>query len=188
MKFPSLTRLPSALRVREYRQSDLEACVAIYRSNLAEFLPDTVELLVDHLSEPFSYFLVIESQTAILACGGVDIEAESNGAGLAFGMVRRDHHVCGLGSLLTLTRLALLDGEHDPAFVGLETTLAVEPFYQRFGFERLSNPEQRYTGGSYYISMGLALPMQEREAVRAFLARCPVEFDIEFPHHQDVQS
>jgi hypothetical protein len=43
--------------------------------------------------------------------------------------------------------MALLDAEHDPAFVGLETTLLVEPFYQRFGFERLARPEQRFTGG-----------------------------------------
>jgi len=182
MQLPSLTRLPADLRVGEYQPSDLDACLAIYRSNVAEFLPDSIELFEAHLSEPFSYFLVAESLTAVLACGGLDIRADANSAGLTFGMVRRDSHRCGLGSLLTLTRLALLDGEHDPAFVGLETTLAIEPFYQRFGFERLSYPEQRYSGGSSYISMGLSLSMQQRDSFREYLATLPVTFDIEFPN------
>src|SRR5688572_33102879 len=100
--------------VREYEPRDLDACVAIYRANLEEFLPDTLYLFVDHLTQPFSYFLVIESSNSVCACGGIDVNAESNEAGLTFGMVRRESHRCGIGSLLTLSRLALLDGEHDP--------------------------------------------------------------------------
>ena len=80
-----------------------------------------------------------------------------------------------------LTRLALLDGEYDPAFVGLETTLAVEPFYRRSGFERLSHPEQRYTGGSYYVSMGLWMRKEERDTIREYISTLPITFDIEFP-------
>lgn len=182
----NLSRLPAALCVREYQPADFDACLAIYRSNLAEFLPDAIELFATHLEEPFSYYLIVESQASILACGGLDIQADSNSAGLTFGMVRRDLHRFGLGSLLTLTRLALLDGEHDPAFVGLETTLAVEPFYRSLGFDRLSRPEQRYAGGSYYVSMGLSLSMQERDAIRAYLATLPVAFNIEFPNDRNA--
>src|SRR5688572_18846163 len=177
---PNLSRLPAQLRVREYDPADLDACAAIYRSNLHEFLPDTLELFVDHLTQPFSYFLVIESQNQICACGGLDINAEANDSGLTFGMVRRDLHHCGIGSLLTLARLALLDGEHDPAFVGLETTLAVEGFYRRFAFERLSNPEQRYAGGSYYVGMGRSVAMPERDRIRALLLDLPIRFDLEY--------
>ncbi len=178
MKLPSLSRLPADLCVREYQPTDLDACLEIYRSNLAEYLPDTIELFETHLSEPFSYFLVVESASAILACGGLDMQADSNEAAFTFGMVRRDSHRLGLGSLLTLTRLGLLDGEHDPAFVGLETTLAVEPFYRRFGFERLSVPEQRYSGGGYYVGMGLWLSMQQRDSICEYLTSLPVTFRI----------
>jgi hypothetical protein len=76
--------------------------------------------------------------------------------------------------------LALLDGEHDPACVSLETTLAMEPFYQRFGFERLSYPEQRYSGGAYYVGMALSLSMQHRDAIREYLTSLPVTFHVEF--------
>lgn len=185
MELPNLSRLPAHLCVREYQPTDLDACLDIYRSNLAEFLPDTIELLESHLSEPFSYFLVVESPTLILACGGLDIDADANCVGFTFGMVRREMHRSGIGSLLTLTRLALLDGEHDPAFVGLETTLAVEPFYQRFGFERLSYPEQPYPGGSYYVGMGLSLSMQQRDVIREHLVSLPIRFNLEFPNVSD---
>jgi ribosomal protein S18 acetylase RimI-like enzyme len=181
MELPNLSRLPAGLIVREYLLTDLDACCDIYRSNLAEFLPDSIELLESHLSDPFSYFLIVQSPTSILACGGLDIHADSNHAGLTFGMVRREFHRTGLGSLLTLTRLALLDGEHDPAFVELETSLAVESFYQRFGFERLSYPEQRYSGGSSYVNMGLSLSMRTRDLIREHLSTLAVSFTIEFP-------
>ena len=186
MQLPILSRLPAHLSVREYRPTDLDACLDIYRSNLAEFLPDSIELLESHLSEPFSYFLIVESSTSVFACGGLDIQADSNSAGLAFGMVRREFHRSGIGSLLTLTRLALLDDEYDPAFVGLETTLAVEPFYQRFGFERLSYPEQRYPGGSYYVSMALSLSMQQRDDIREYLGSLPITLHLEFPNNRNV--
>jgi hypothetical protein len=82
--------------------------------------------------------------------------------------------------------MALLDAEHDPAFVGLETTLLVEPFYQRFGFERLARPEQRYTDGASFVDMGMWLPMKQRDDIRAFLKTLPVELDIEFPNDRDA--
>ena len=182
MKLPELSRLPAHLSVREYQSADLDACLDIYRSNSAEFLPDTIELLECHLSEPFSYYLIVESPTSILACGGIDIHADANSAGLTFGMVRREFHRTGLGTLLTLTRLALLDGEHDPAFVRLETALEVEPFYRRFGFERMSYPEHRYSGGSYYIDMDLSFSMQQRDVIRDYLSALPVVFNVVFPN------
>ncbi len=188
MELPNLTRLPVALRVREYQSSDLDACLAIYRSNLAKFLPHDIEMFATHLMEPYSYYLIVESQESILACGGLDIQADTNHAGLTFGMVHNDSHRCGLGSILLLTRLALLDGEHDPAFVGLETTLAVEPFYKRFGFERLSLPDQRYAGGSYYVNMGISIPMHERDSIHAYLATLPIRFDFDFPNDLNARA
>ena len=105
MDLPTLSRLPTDLCVREYQPTDLDSCLDIYRSNVAEFLPESIDLLERHLSEPFSYFLVVESSTSVLACGGIDIQADSNSAGLTFGMVRREFHRIGIGSLLTLARL-----------------------------------------------------------------------------------
>ena len=81
----------------------------------------------------------------------------------------------------------MLDAEHDPALVGLETTLAVEPFYKCFGFERLSSPERRYHGGSYYVNMALALPMHERDLVREYLLTLPVVLNVSFPDDRDFQ-
>lgn len=181
MQLPSLNHLPPDLYIREYLPSDMDACLEIYRSNLAEFLPSTLGLFHAHLSGAFSYYLVIASGDAILGCGGLDIRADRNHAGLAFGMVRRDSHGLGIGSLLLLARLALVDREHDPAFIGLETSVAVAMFYERFGFQPLSHPEIRYVGGSYYINMGLSLTLHERDAIRAHLVSLPILLDIEFP-------
>ncbi len=181
MHSQSLSRIPKDLVVREYRPEDLNACLNIYASNIEEFLPAALELLIDYLEGPFSYYLVIETKGEIVGCGGLDIMAEANHAAFCFGMVRRNWHRKGLGSLLTLTRLALAEADHDPAYFGLETAMLTEPFYTRFDFERLSIPEQRYVGGSYYVSMGLWLPVKSRDEIRAELKLLTVDFDLEFP-------
>jgi N-acetylglutamate synthase-like GNAT family acetyltransferase len=181
MHTQSLFRLPKDLIVREYRPEDLKACSNIYASNIEDFLPPALELLIDHLEGPFSYYLVLETNGEIVGCGGLDMMAEANHAAFNFGMVRRDWHGQGLGSLLTSTRLALIEAENDPAYFGLETSIHTEPFYSRFGFERSSIPEQRYVGGTYFVSMGLWLPMKSRDEIRAELHQKLVHFDIEFP-------
>lgn len=188
MQLSTLLHLPSSLQLREYQPADLDACLSLYRSNLAEFLPDAIELFESHLTKPFSYYLVIESSDSIAACGGLDIRGDCNNAGFSFGMVRRDSHRRGLGSLLTLTRLALLDGEHDPASVFLETTIAVEPFYQRFGFQRKSHPEPRYAGGSSYVNMELTISVHQRNLIREHLSKLPVVFNIEFPNFENTST
>jgi N-acetylglutamate synthase-like GNAT family acetyltransferase len=181
MHTQSLSKLPDDLLIREYRAEDLKACEEIYTSNIEDFLPPALNLLLDYLEGPFSYYLVAEINGEIVSCGGLDLMAEANQAAFNFGMVRRDWHGRGLGSLLTLTRLGLIEAEHDPAYLGLETTLRTESFYQRFGFERLTKPEQRYVGGSYYVSMGIWLSTNARNEIRAELAQLPVRFELEFP-------
>ncbi|MES2708071.1 MAG: GNAT family N-acetyltransferase [Verrucomicrobiota bacterium] len=180
MAHRALSRLPTDLILREYQSDDLQKCSEIYTSNIREFLPNNLGLLIDHLSQPFSYFLVIETKETVIACGGMDLFAEANAAGFNFGLVLRDFHGQGLGTLLVLTRLALVDDDHDPAHISLETSVLTEPFYAKFGFERLSSPEQRYLEGTYYIMMGLWLTILERNEIRTFLKTLPVRFDFEF--------
>lgn len=187
MDFPDLKRLPAELRIRNYQPADFDACSAIYHSNLNGFLPDTPELFIKYLSKPPRHYLVIESSGAIVACGGLETRSDINASAFAFGMVHREFHHRGLGSLLVLTRLALFDGEHDPISVSMETTVTVEAFYRQFGFYRTSAPEYKYPGAAKYLSMSRWLYMEDRDSIRHYLAGLPVTFDFEFSNVEGVE-
>ncbi|HSJ02298.1 MAG: GNAT family N-acetyltransferase [Verrucomicrobium sp.] len=176
----NLAHLPAGLVVREFQPEDRDACVAIYASN-EEFLPPGMSESFGHwLDLGTSYLLVIEQAGEVVACGGLEIDGDKNANGAHYGLVRKDRHRLGLGTLLTLTRLALVPSDHDPAFVGLETSIRTEPFYQRFGFERLNKPVSRYAGASYFVDMGLWLPAKQKEELIKTVQALPVEFQLDF--------
>ena len=176
----NLAHLPAGLVVREYTTDDKEACLAIYRSNEDLLPPDLIESYADWLDMGTSYMLVVEREGRIVACGGLEIDGDKNSNQMNCGLVLREHHRKGLGTLLTLTRLALVPPDHDPAFVGMETSVQTEPFYQRFGFERLSKPVSRYAGASYFLDMGVWLPASQKAELQAVLQALPVQFQLDF--------
>jgi N-acetylglutamate synthase-like GNAT family acetyltransferase len=174
------SKLPSGLVIREYRPEDREACLDVYRSN-EDLLPPALELLYEEwLEMGTSYHLVIEREGKILACGGLEIDGDRNANSMVYGKVRRENHRQGLGTLLMLSRLALVPGDHDPAYAGLETSVGNELFFLKLGFERLNNPVARYAGASYFVDMGLWLSAAQKEEMRALLLSLPVTFEIDF--------
>ncbi|WP_038159008.1 GNAT family N-acetyltransferase [Verrucomicrobium sp. BvORR106] len=176
----NLSHLPTGLVVREYTPDDKEACLDIYRSNEDLLPPDLIEAYADWLDIGTSYMLVIEQGGEVLACGGLEIDGSKNSNQINCGLVRRSHHRKGLGTLLNLTRLALVPQDHDPAFVGMETSVSNEPFFNKFGFERLNKPVSRYAGASYFLDMGMWLPASQKQELLTLLKSLPVDFRVDF--------
>lgn len=176
----NLAHLPPGLVIREFTDDDKAACLDIYRSNEDLLPPDLADAYADWLDIGTSYMLVVELNGEILACGGLEIDGSKNSNQMNCGLVRRGHHRKGLGTLLTLTRLALVPQDHDPAFVGMETSIQNEPYFNKFGFERLSKPVSRYPGASYFLDMGMWLPASQKQELLALLQALPVEYRVDF--------
>src|SRR3954471_513610 len=113
---------PSVLRLRAYRELDFTGCMSVYASNRGFTLPNDASLMERHLKDAFVHYLVIEGAEGIVACGGIDPRGDINRADLCFGMVHRAHHGCGIGTLLLLSRLALVDCSEGEVMVFLETS------------------------------------------------------------------
>lgn len=130
----------SSDRVRAFVESDVEACVALMRDNTPEFF--TRSELADFepwLMSNTSPYLVIEDDTReIIACGGYDVDADRESAGLTWGMVARSKHRQGLGSLLLGERLKRIAEDGRASQVVLDTSQHSRGFFERYGFRVVS--------------------------------------------------
>ncbi len=126
----------SALDVsRRYMPADRSACLRIFDGNVPTFFDATEQRafsnFLDNDAITLSY-QVIERQGRVVACGGLAVNGSS--ADLCWGMVAREVHGTGLGSLLTMARLEAARAIPGVEQVRLDTSQHTKGFYQRFGF------------------------------------------------------
>lgn len=176
-------------RIREYQPDDLEACVEIYRSNEPDYLnPAGLGSFIEFLNVGTSYYLVIEYDGDIVACGGLELIGDSDTATLVYGMVLREYHRRGFGTTLLAARMALLETEDRPVELWLQTTRASVPFYGRFGFSlhSVSNkaPGADHDGASVWLS----LDDQDIEDVRLALDERSIQIFLHDPAEEDEEE
>ena len=164
--------------VRECQPIEHERCLEIYRSNEGTFIaPGHIGEFTDFLSEPISYFFVVEdSGGQIVGCGGVELPAQNPElAGLTFGMIDSAHHRKGFGTSLLGARIAVLDEE---SVIGMETSLEAVGFYARYGFELDSVTPDRLGKGNDYGNLILDVSEDDKSSVRGALIEVGVQIQL----------
>lgn len=157
-------------RIREYAPEDLEACVEIYRSNAPEYLdPRGEDAFVEFLTVGTSYYLVLEHDGDIVACGGLELIGDSDSAALVYGMVHREYQRRGFGTTLLAARMALLEPEERPIELKMVTSKAALPFYGRFGFTLQRVDQDRTSPQRGQATFWLGLDPQDIGDVRDVL-------------------
>jgi ribosomal protein S18 acetylase RimI-like enzyme len=162
-----MTQIP--FKIRAYTDQDREACLSVFDSNLPTFFaPDErmdFELYLDDLAErgENAEYLVLETSAGILACGGYHVN--NNQAGLAWGMVTRDHHRQGIGLRLILERLRRIAAQPEITSIILDTSQHSQGFFARLGFEVVQILENNYAIGLHRIDMKLELDSSARNRI-----------------------
>lgn len=136
------------MHVRDYQAADLEACMALFDSNLDPyFVREERAEFEAYLQELPEGYLVVESDDGrLLACGGYAVE-KSGHAIFCWGMVLRDTHRSGVGTLLAKERLARIAAHTNATEVHLHTSQHTTGFYQRFGFTETKRVMDGYGPG-----------------------------------------
>lgn len=145
--------------IRAFTPADTPVCLAVFESNMPDFfLPFERADFEAYLHSPGAYW-VVEQAGELVACGGVwqNFSRPERRAGLAWGMVRRDLHRSGLGSLLLRHRLAALRGMGE-AECWIDTTQHSAPFYALNGFR-----ETKRTLGGYGPGLDEVIMVRELE-------------------------
>ncbi|RBP45638.1 N-acetylglutamate synthase-like GNAT family acetyltransferase [Roseimicrobium gellanilyticum] len=160
----------TACTIREYTAEDLPACLAIYHSNEGVYYPaGHVEKFTDFLERGTSYFLVVEHESEIVGCGGLELSGDGPWAWLACGMIHKDRQKKGLGTTLLAARLSLLEPEGRPVLVRVRTGTTAAAFYDRFGFTLHSVAQNQYGPGEHGGNLELLIRPEEVDALRATL-------------------
>lgn len=173
-------------RVREFQPEDLEACVEIYRSNEPDYLdPAGLKAFVEFLAIGTSYYLVIEYDGDVIACGGLELVGDSDTAHLVHGMVHREYHRRGFGTTLLAARIALLETEDRPLELWLQTTRFSAPFYGRYGFAlHAVSPGATKDRASVWLS----IDDQDIEDVRLALEERSIQIFLNDPDEDDADE
>lgn len=156
--------------IRVYNDPDRAACLSLFDTNTPDFFdPDEREefmLYLDDLSErgPNAEYLVLVAGASVLACGGLYV-TENLEAGLAWGMVARDHHGAGLGKRLLLERLRRIARRANVRAVVLDTSQRSSGFFERFGFQVVRVTEDGYGEGLHRVDMKLELNAEARARI-----------------------
>ncbi|TDU70913.1 N-acetylglutamate synthase-like GNAT family acetyltransferase [Prosthecobacter fusiformis] len=176
-------------RIREFEPEDLEACVEIYRSNAPDYLSEEgLEAYIEFLALGTSYYLVIEHDGEIVACGGLELIGDSDTATLVHGMVHGEYHRQGFGTTLLAARLALLECEVRPQEVWVNTTAATLPFYGRFGFAYHSSSGKRPGADEGRASVWMSVDDQDIEDIRYALEERGIKIFLNDPNEDDTEE
>lgn len=160
---------------RRYESTDLDACLALFDSNVPKFFSlverPGFERFLSHFAGGWN-FHVIESAGRIVACAGYAVAPAGATATLCWGMVDGALHRRGYGSRLLLTRLEAIRERGGVDLVLLDTSQHTQAFYSRFGFVAQQVTPDGYGGGLDRWDMVLridetvASPQQRSEVIR----------------------
>ncbi|MEK9500290.1 GNAT family N-acetyltransferase [Gaopeijia maritima] len=130
------TVLASGHRLRLFRPSDREACLAVFDSNVPDFFGvherrEYVEFLG---SLPGPYWVLEEGAGLIVGAGGYALVEDEGRADLCWGMVHGARHGEGLGRTLTEVRMDQALRHPRVREFRISTSQHTRGFYERLGF------------------------------------------------------
>lgn len=121
--------------IREYRPSDLEGVIRVFRSNIPKYFGQEEESgLRSYLGEfPHDYFIV-DIGNQIVGSGGFALNRDEQTVSLCWGMIRSDHLGTGLGKKLTEYRIVRIGERYPETPIVISTSQHTQGFYEKFGF------------------------------------------------------
>ncbi|MEM6985652.1 MAG: GNAT family N-acetyltransferase [Pseudomonadota bacterium] len=142
------------LEIVPYSGEFRTACLAVFDSNLGRFFAEYERQLfadfLDKHTDTLPYFVVLDDGV-VVACGGYGKEGER--VSLNWGMVLRDRHRTGLGSVLTRFRISQSAEVYPGVPVEIETSQHTMGFYLRHGFQLLKHVADGFAPGIDKVHM-----------------------------------
>jgi ribosomal protein S18 acetylase RimI-like enzyme len=137
------------MEIRAYRNEDLEAVVAIFRSNIPKYFTPAEEAgLYEFLDGYSEDYYVVEVGGEVVGSGGIALnELESPTVSLCWGMVHRDHLGTGLGRNLTEFRIKYSREKYGDVPLTIGTSQHTQGFYEKFGFRLTEYEKDGYGPG-----------------------------------------
>ena len=141
--------MSNEVNLRPYSADDLDAVVAVFRSNIPKyFTPAEEPGLYEFLDGYAEDYYVVEIDGDVVGSGGVawnDLEKPT--VSLCWGMVRRDHLGTGLGKKLTKFRIKYAREKYGDVPLTIGTSQHTQGFYEKFGFRLVEHTADGFGPG-----------------------------------------
>lgn len=122
------------MTIRTYTPADKEAILHLLRLNTPEYFSPTEEKdLIDYLENHAEHFFVVESENAIVGCGGYNLSDDLTQGRISWDIFHPQHQGKGLGSMLTKYRIEKLKAYPGIA-ISVRTSQLAFRFYEKLGF------------------------------------------------------
>jgi N-acetylglutamate synthase-like GNAT family acetyltransferase len=170
----------SPITFRRLQESDIPACLEIYKLNEPGRFPEGVIAKYEQcLRDQSSYFMVAEKNGRVVATGGISYFQKPHLVMLCFGLIRPENQRAGIGAASLLARLALLK-QDQPAYRVLICAVTKSfGYYQRFGFQLFGTwPDHQ---GKDHPLGALTVTYEEVQQCRKLLT----DHGISFPQDED---
>lgn len=138
------------MNLRPYEQRDVDAVVAIFRSNIPKYFgPEEEQGLHEFLAtERADNYYVIENDGEVVGAGGIAFnDIDSPTVSLCWGMVREDFLGTGLGKELTRFRIELARDKYPGLPITIGTSQHTRGFYEKFGFQLVEHTPNGFGPG-----------------------------------------
>lgn len=138
------------MEIRRYTTADLDAVVAVFRSNIPKYFgPSEESGLHDFLRDYSDDYYVLKVDGTVVGAGGIALNGDLDPptVSLCWGMVRKDHQGAGLGKALTEFRINLSAEKYPGVAMTTETSHHTEGFYARFGFRTVEHTPNGFGPG-----------------------------------------
>ncbi len=135
--------------IRSYTTTDRDAIIELFLLNTpAFFCEEEQQDLERFLDSEIENFFVVEEDGAVVACGWSNIK--ENTGFLSWYIVHPDHQGKGLGKILALHNLTILQANPDLDNIEVRTSQLVYPFYEKLGF-KLIGTQDHYWGQNMHL-------------------------------------
>lgn len=133
--------------IRQYRESDIDAVVEIFRSNIPKYFgPSEEPGLRQFLAEFAELYSVIEVDGNVIGAGGIGLNDDDT-VSLCWGMVHREHLGTGVGRILTQYRIERSREVFGDKPIVTSTSQLTEGFYERFGLKTFERNKDAFGPG-----------------------------------------
>lgn len=153
------------MKIRLYKAADRDACIAIFNSNVPLYFDATEIRGLHHWlnakdrgelaykTNKQEVYYVLEENGVVVGCAGYYIPESEARANMVWGMVQRNEHKKGFGSILLEYRIQQIKNTEPGLRITLDTSQHCNTFFEKFGFQTTKITPDGYGQGLHRYDM-----------------------------------
>ena len=146
------------ISIREYKLSDKESIVDLFRLNTPKYFALEEEKELDnYLTNELEYYCVATINNRVIGCGGINFEDNKTIGYISWDIIHPDFQGKGIGKTILKHRIEKLQSTQTIKQILVRTSQHTFKFYEKNGFAILEIIENYWAKGFHLYKMQFSL-------------------------------